>query len=314
MNRRFDRGVTNMSELGFSALDQFDESKLRFADIGGQLIRYYEDGAGEPLILIPGGEYGSLYSLDAWSLNFAGLAKHFHIYALDKPGQAYSDIPQQDSDYTFEWMFDSICRFVRLLGIAQAHFVGHSRGGLACARMALDHPELIKTAVLVDSSTTAPEDPHVPSDLFYDVVVRGTASGPPSLATVRVEPEAQSVSKAHITSGFLERLLKIAQRPSVIEAQTRMHTLRHSVWYPSLYRERARTLAQIDERGLPVPTLLIWGFNDRAAPLHLGHRLFERICPHTPDAEFHVLNRTGHYVFREQWHKFNRLVESFCSK
>jgi len=183
---------------------------------------------------------------------------------------------------------------------------------LVVARMALEHPEMIKTAVLVDSSTTAPEDPHVPTDLFYTEVAMRTPPGPPTRATVRMEADAQSFSKAHITDDYVERMLKIALLPAMQEAQRRMATLRSTVFYPSLYRKRAETLTQIDERGLPVPTLLIWGFNDRGAPLHLGHRLFERICPKTPHAEFHVLNQTGHYSFREQWQKFNRVTKNFC--
>ena len=66
--------------------DGLDEKKLRFVDANGVRIRCYEDGLGEPLVLISGGEFGGLYSLDAWSLNFKELAQRFHVYAIDKPG------------------------------------------------------------------------------------------------------------------------------------------------------------------------------------------------------------------------------------
>jgi pimeloyl-ACP methyl ester carboxylesterase len=36
------------------------------------------------------------------------------------------------------------------------------------------------------------------------------------------------------------------------------------------------------------------------------------MCPKTRGAEFHVLNQAGHYAFREQWQKFNRVIEDFC--
>ena len=91
-----------------------------------------------------------------------------------------------------------------------------------------------------------------------------------------------------------------------------MRTLRTSVFYPSLYKKRIEVLSEIDDHGLPVPTLVVWGFNDRAAPLYLGHRLFERICPKTQNAEFRVINQTGHQCFREQWRKFNSIVIDFC--
>ena len=292
--------------------DGLAEQKLRTIDVDGTRIRLYEDGTGEALVLLSGGEFGSLYSLDSWSLNLKEFAKHFQVYALDKPGQGYSDIPKKDADYTFEWLLDRTYRAVTALGIRQGHFVGHSRGGLLVARLALEHPEIVKTAIIVDSSTMAPEDPHVPTDLFYNELAARTSSGVPTPETVRMEIDAQSFSKTHITDDYVERMLRIASLPSVQEAQRRMATVRQSVCYPSLNRMRAKTLAQIDDGGLPVPTLVIWGFNDRAAPLYLGHRLFERICPKTRNAEFHAINQTGHYSFREQWQKFNRTVTSFC--
>jgi pimeloyl-ACP methyl ester carboxylesterase len=295
-----------------SFADALDERKLRFVDAQGVRVRCYEDGSGEPLILIHGGEFGHINTLDEWSLNLEGLSKNFRVYAIDKPGQGYSDIPRRDDDYTFEWLFDSIYNASRALDIRQAHWVGHSRGALVVARMALDHPDMVKSAIIVDSSTTAPEDPHVPTYLFYEEIDARTPPGAPTRETIRIEADAQSFSKAHFTDNLLERLLKIAQLPTVQEAQRRMKGLRFTVWHPSLYRVRDKTIAEISERGCPVPTLVIWGFNDRGAPLALGHRLFERICPKTPDAEFHVINQTGHYCFREQWQKFNRALVSFC--
>src|SRR5689334_21049339 len=88
--------------------DGLDDEKLRFVDSNGVRIRCYEDGSGEPLVLISGGEFGALYSLDAWSLNLKELAQHFHVYAIDKPGLGFSDAPKRDADFTFEWLFDSI--------------------------------------------------------------------------------------------------------------------------------------------------------------------------------------------------------------
>jgi pimeloyl-ACP methyl ester carboxylesterase len=292
--------------------DDLDEQKLRFIESNGVRVRCYEDGVGEPLILLSGGEFGALYSLDAWSLNLKGLAQKFRVCALDKPGQGYSDIPKRDADYTFEWLYDAIHGVVNSLGVRQAHIVGHSRGGLIAARMALRHPEMVKSVVIVDSSTLAPEDPHVPTDLFYEEIGARMPPGPPTRDSVRMEADAQSFSRAHITDDYVRRMLKIASLPTMQEARSRMRHLRLSVWHPSLYRCRAETLAEIERSGLGVPVLVIWGFNDRAAPLHLGHRLYERMCPKSPNAEFHVLNQAGHYSFREQWRKFNRVLEDFC--
>ena len=64
---------------------------------------------GEPLVLISGGEFfGSPYSLDAWSLNLPELARHFHVFAIDKLGQGYTENPKSEAEYTFEALFEHI--------------------------------------------------------------------------------------------------------------------------------------------------------------------------------------------------------------
>lgn len=294
-----------------SISDRLDETKIKYADVDGIRTRYYEDGAGEPLVLIHGGEYSSYYSLDGWSLNLPELARSFHVYALDKLGHGYTDNPRGD-DYTFGALARHTEGFFRALGITQAHCAGHSRGGLSVAHLALEHPDLVKTAVIVDSSTTAPEDPQRPSGAFYAEVDRRIPAEASVRERVRAEPDAQAYSGEQVTEDFVARMCRIADLPKVREARGRMKALSQTVWFPSLNRARADTLRRIDESGLPVPTLVIWGFNDQAAPVVLAHRLFERICAKTPQAELHVLNGAGHYSFREQPAAFNRVLRSFC--
>ena len=77
-------------------IERLDRSKIKYITIDGITTRYYEDGRGESLVLFPGGNYASLYSLDAFTLNFEGLAKHFHVFAIDKLGQGHSGNPLHD--------------------------------------------------------------------------------------------------------------------------------------------------------------------------------------------------------------------------
>ena len=294
-----------------SMVDALDREKLRFVDVDGVRTRYYEDGTGPPLFLFSGGQFGSLYSLDAWSLNLPDLAEIFHVYAVDKLGQGHTDSPKSDADYSFEALLEHSCELIQTLGVAPAHLVGHSRGALLVARLALDHPELVRKLVIVDTSTLAPDNLMFPGGAFYGAL--RSPPGPPTRESVRIEPDAQAFSKEHITDDFVERLLEIARLPQFQKAQQRMADVATSIWMPSLDRVRRETLSMIEERGLPVPTLMVWGLNDRSAPLPLGLQLFERIAAKTPEAEMHVLNGTGHYSFREQYQAFNRVVRSFCS-
>lgn len=291
--------------------DRLDPSGVRHVDVCGIHTRYYEAGEGEPLVLLHGGQFGFVSSLDDWSLNLPGLAERFHVYALDRLGQGYTDNPRGD-DFTFVAVLDHIRGFLDVLGIRRAHFVGHSRGALPVAYLAFEHPELVASAVIVDSSTLAPENPRNPSGRFYADVARRMSPGPPTLASTRIYPEALSRSADHLSDDYVGRLFDVARLPKTAEAQRKMGTLNERVWLPSLDRARQRMVNLIEEEGLPVPTLVVWGFDDPSAPLFLGTDLFERICRRTAQAELHVLNRAGHYSYREQPHAFNRLLASFC--
>lgn len=301
--------MTNATSLN----DTLDRQKLQFIDVNGARTRIYEDGAGEPLVLFSGGEYGSLYSLDSWSLNLPVLAKHFRVYAVDRLGQGYTDNPKTDGDYTFEALFRHTCGVFQALGITSAHVAGHSRGAFLVARLALERPELVKTLVIVDSSTLAGDPPGFD---FYANIGRPGARLPravaPTAEAVRVEPDAQAYSPRQVTDDFVARMVEIALLPNTREAWERMEVVGESVWLPSLRRKQEETLRQIDERGFPVPTLVIWGFDDRSAPLRLGLNVFERIRAKTAAAELHVLNGAGHYSFRDQPQAFNRMLRSFC--
>lgn len=289
--------------------DPFDPSKVKFIDVNGIRTRYYEDGDGEPIFLFSGGQFASLYSLDAWSLNVPGLAEHFRVFSVDKLAQGHTDNPPSDAGYTFEALMEHTYGLVRALGVTQGHFVGHSRGGLLVTRLALDYPGLVKTLVLVDSATTAPESPIFPTGAFYRNL---QPTWPPTRESVRVEPDAQAFSRAQITDSFVDRLLEIAKLPKSKEAHDRMEAIGSTISLPSIDRARKQTIQDIETHGLPVPTLLIWGLNDRSAPLPLGLQLFERIALTTPQSEMHVLNGAGHYSYREQPEAFNRAVRSFC--
>src|SRR5262249_49684616 len=197
--------------------------ELRCGGVEGAGPRCYEDGAGEPLVLLCGGQFASVYSLDCWSLAVPLLARHFHVYALDKLGQGQTGNPAGD-DYTFAALLKHTARFLQTLGIRDAHLAGHSRGGLLIARLAQEYPELVKSLVIVDSGTLAPAGPEQPPETFYDDVRRRTLPGPPSLESVRAEPDAQAFSRRHVTDDFVGRLLANMQRPESQAAVERMKT------------------------------------------------------------------------------------------
>jgi pimeloyl-ACP methyl ester carboxylesterase len=288
--------------------DGLDERCIRYLKPGGIRTRVYDDGGdGEPLVLIHGGDFGSLYSLDAWSLVLPALARSFHVVAFDKLGQGYTADPGSESGHTWSTLFRHATLLLDELALGPAHLVGHSMGALLACRIAFERPDLARTVGVVDSNTVAADDPRYPWGAFYEDLARRVPPGPPTRESVRMEPVEQSWSDDHVTEDFLERMLAIAQfwRQSDKDWYD-------GIWMPSIIEMRRANLAQIDEHGIPLPTLVVWGADDPSAPVPLGYALFERIAARTAEAELHVLGRAGHYAFRERPHAFVRLLEAFC--
>jgi 2-hydroxy-6-oxo-6-(2'-carboxyphenyl)-hexa-2,4-dienoate hydrolase len=60
-------------------------------------------------------------------LNFDGLAELFHVFAVDKIGQGFTDNPKRDEDYTMAAVVQHAYGFLRTLGLRKRS----SRGAFA---------------------------------------------------------------------------------------------------------------------------------------------------------------------------------------
>jgi pimeloyl-ACP methyl ester carboxylesterase len=281
--------------------------------VGGLRTRYYDTGSGDPpLLLIHGGQFGSLYSLDSWSLNLPEFASHFRVIAYDKPGQGYTDNPRDPGQYEFDTVVRHAAAFCESLGLPAAHVVGHSRGGLLAARLAIERPDLVRTLTLVDSGSAAPADPALPVGAFYAPFESAALWRSSGRRIALAEPRAQAHHQEWITDDFIKRMAAIAKLPKTRAARSTVTEVEMTRWRPSLDHAREATLRHLDEAGLGVPTLVIWGHDDRSAPHQQGERLYERIAARTADAAYVVLKGAGHYVFRDRPHAFASIVSSFC--
>jgi 2-hydroxy-6-oxo-6-(2'-carboxyphenyl)-hexa-2,4-dienoate hydrolase len=281
----------------------------KFITLDGIRTRYFEAGQGDDLVLIHGGKYGTFYSAYHWSLNFHELSRHFHVYAFDKLGMGDTDNPKSDADYTMAAVIEHAWAFVKTLGIKNAILAGHSRGALPAARIAVDHPELVKALVIFDSNTLPAEDPSMAYD-FYTKLEVGAPPVPDREFILR-EPIANSYSQAHISEDFVQEMLRIGRLPRTLEARKKMETFLEAVFLPSMREKKYETLKLIQAGRLKAPTLIIWGVNDQSSPMKLGLDLLHVIGSVVPRTEFHAFNQAGHYVFREHAQQVNQLIANF---
>src|ERR1051326_7530893 len=87
---------------------------------------YFEvQGDGPPLLLVPG--LGGVATF--WQRHVPVLARSFTVVLHDHRGCGRSS-HSRSIDYSIEQMADDACRLMDHLGIARAHYVGHSTGGV----------------------------------------------------------------------------------------------------------------------------------------------------------------------------------------
>ena len=53
--------------------------QAKFIDAGGVRTRYYDQGNGEPMVLVHGTGFSGVASANTWSLNIPGLSARFHV-------------------------------------------------------------------------------------------------------------------------------------------------------------------------------------------------------------------------------------------
>lgn len=106
--------------------------------VGDIKTHFLEAGSGPDLVLLHGGEYGASAEI-TWRQNIDTLARRFHVIAPDILGWGQTDKLYSFSDPAGLRIIH-IQRFLEILGIGKAFFVGNSAGGGLILRASVRTP------------------------------------------------------------------------------------------------------------------------------------------------------------------------------
>jgi pimeloyl-ACP methyl ester carboxylesterase len=255
-----------------------------YVQAGPCRLRYLETGSGPPLVLVNG--LGSS-ALQGWGCLMAPLGRRYHVYAPDLVGFGRSERPAA-ADYGIPMQVESVRVFFAALKLQHARVAGISMGGWIVARLAAEHPELVERLVLVSAAGLRPrdEDP-IPAE----VLLPRDADGVRRLAaTVRHKPPAMP--------SFLVR-----------------DVLRRRMGDEWIIRRTLESMREgrdwLDGRlaGARMPTLVIWGRQDRLIPVAYAPLLKAEL----PQAELVVLEGCGHVVIADCPEAFDSAFVAFLS-
>lgn len=284
----------------------------RWIDVGGIRTRYHEAGAGEPIVFVYGGNFGtpdSASSAYTWNLNLAPLAARFRAIAFDKLGQGHTDNPGND-DYTMQAVVDHAAAFIEAMKLPPVHLVGHSRGGFAAMRLALQKQHLVRTLTIVNSGTLMPR-------VGTNEVVLGRPPFPSyTRECARWVYENYSFDRAIVTEAWIDAVMETLNLPKYRESVRKMvdERMNFTKFVPNLARDKRETLGWLREGRLQRPVQIVWGSDDRTATLDGGFDLFAMIAAHERRARIHAINASGHFPFREHPARFNALLAGFAAR
>jgi pimeloyl-ACP methyl ester carboxylesterase len=205
------------------------------------------------------------------------LASSRRVIAYDQRGHGQSTNTGSAADYTFDALVDDLAAVIEVMELAPLHLLGHSMGGVIALRYALDHPETLRSLVLMD--TMAAPVAVAPRDVVDGLAATARDRGMDALLGVMWP--------------FMERVL--ADQPEARRAVLRSRMERKIpnmdpeafIAFGSALSEFPSMVDRLDQLAVPVTVLV--GENDvglRAAADEMAARI--------PGAELAVIPSTGH--------------------
>lgn len=241
-------------------------------------FEYLEGGQGTPLLLL----HGFATDKDNWTRLGRFITPHFRVIAPDLPGFGETP-PPKDNNYTIPIQARRIKAFVKALGIKRHHLAGSSMGGAIAGAYAATYPADTLSLTLFAPFGVATA---TSSEMFKQI-----ADGHPMPLIARTDQEYDHLLDfVFVKKPFIPGPVKSLLARKAIEKHP-------------LYQEILTQLAFMKETpledlliGLPVPTLIIWGDQDRV--LHVSGAKI--LAPMIPNATSRIIPNVGHLPMLEQ--------------
>ena len=268
-----------------------------FLDVDGYKIRCAIRGQGANLVLI----HGLGGSLEWWKYNFDYLSLKYRVIVFDFPGFGYSTKPQTGLSLDLASSF--MRSFLDTLNLLSFSLIGNSLGGLIALYVASDLEERVDNLILVSNAGFSQE---------LSFLLR--------LASLYPCGEIAFALRNFFTARlFLSRLFYDSRKLPVelincvleifdnhLSRKFCLQVLRSGVDLGGL---KDKILGAIKERAvrLTLPTLIIWGRNDKIIPVSQAYQGRDLIR----NSDLFIFENCGHLPQIEKRDEFNQLIVNY---
>jgi pimeloyl-ACP methyl ester carboxylesterase len=256
----------------------------QFVELGNGVTTHVRDeGPREaPAIVLLHGSNSDLHTWQPW---VDRLKRDWRVIRLDQRGHGLTG-PAADGDYRREAFAGDIDRLADKLGLGRFVIAGNSMGGGIALEYALAHPDRLAGLVLVDASG-APRLEEAKGHIGF---------------TLARMPGVSVVLSKTVPRALIERSLRQSVSNQAVVTEAAIDRYWELLRYPGNRAATGKRFATPNEPFTPaqlaairVPTLIVWGAEDRLIPVSSARWLAERI----PGARLEVLPGVGHLPMEE---------------
>lgn len=268
-------------------------------------MHYVDEGEGEPIVCVHGNP--------TWSFYFREIVKNFsgthRVIAPDHIGCGLSGKPgDAQYRYTLESRVDDLEALIDSLGLEQVNLVVHDWGGMIGGAWAVRNPGRVKSLVAANTAAFGlPEEKCFPWRLKFC-----RSAWPLNALAVQGFNAFAGLATRMATHKGLAPGVKAGLLAPYDTWKNRIATLRFVQDIPLRAGDRAWPIVNATGDGLVdalkgKPVMLLWGPHDFVFDM----KFFEAWRARFPEAESHVFDDAGHYVFEDAIERIIPLLKEF---
>lgn len=280
------------------------------AELDGVSLYYEEGGSGKPVLFV----HGIPTDYRAWSAQMEPISKGRRFLALSRRYAAPNKRDGDVNDSTIPNNALDLKKFIESIG-GPVDLVGHSYGGFASAFLAADHPDLVRTLILVEPAVST-------------LLVADQSSGAQALGLLLKSPSA-ALSGRRFQSRSLKPSLEALQKGESAKAvELNVDGIQDMVGAfnslpantKQMMLENAKTIAELKtvfprftatEAGkISSPTLIINGEMSAAWLRRIGELMAKAV----PGSKRTLAPGSRHFPHMENPEFFNSTVLDFLDK
>jgi pimeloyl-ACP methyl ester carboxylesterase len=262
--------ATGAQRSDFKQSEQMADHTDTMISVAGCRIRLMRGGKGVPLLFLHGGGGAGI-----WLPCMTELAKRFDVIAPEHPGFGASDTPQWLD--TVSDLANFYLDFLDQLDLRGVHLVGSSLGGWIAVDLAVRNTSRLASLTLIGAAGI-----HVNDAEQVDTFLSN---------------EQQRIRDLFYDQELAEAVIASLERPELEDALLKSRTISAKLsWQPRNHDPQLRKwLHRIN-----VPTLLIWGYDDKLFPRDYAFAYQQLI----PGAKAVVFPECGHLPHVEKGDAF----------